>query len=155
MAFRQLAQTLRPFGLTSGFQSLQVLGSRGFFAVAEGLHYQKSHEWVKIEGDIATVGISDHAQAELGDVVYVELPEVGKTFAVGDIFGVVESVKAASDVYSPIEGEVTEVNTVLSDSPATINGEPYTTGWLMKMKVSNKDVSHLMDSAAYEKETAH
>eukprot|EP00798_Chlamydomonas_sp_ICE-L_P000030 gene30-12842_t len=142
MAFRQLAQTLRPFGLTSGFQSLQVLGSRGFSAVAEGLHYQKSHEWVKIEGDIATVGISDHAQAELGDVVYVELPEVGKTFAVGDIFGVVESVKAASDVYSPIEGEVTEVNTVLSDSPAT-------------MKVSNKDVSHLMDSAAYEKETAH
>uniref|UniRef100_A0A6U2JXW0 Glycine cleavage system H protein n=1 Tax=Chlamydomonas euryale TaxID=1486919 RepID=A0A6U2JXW0_9CHLO len=136
--------------------ALKVAGSaaaRAFGTVAEGCKYAKSHEWAKVDGDVATVGISDHAQSELGDVVYVELPEVGRKFDQGETFGVVESVKAASDVYAPVSGEVVEVNTELSDKPATINTDPYAGGWIMKLKMSNKgDLSKLMDAAAYKAE---
>ena len=107
----------------------------------------------KIDGDVATVGITDHAQAELGDIVYVELPEVGSLIEATKSFGVVESVKAASDVYSPISGTVIEVNESLNDSPGTVNESPFDSGWLMKVKVSNVPGS-LMDAKAYEKSIA-
>jgi glycine cleavage system H protein len=107
----------------------------------------------KIDGDVATVGITDHAQAELGDIVYVELPEVGSAMEATKSFGVVESVKAASDVYSPISGTVIEINEALNDSPGTVNDSPFEGGWLMKVKVSDVPGS-LMDAAAYEKSIA-
>lgn len=132
------------------------MASRAFASVAEGYKYAKSHEWAKVDGDVATVGISDHAQAELGDVVYVELPEVGKALKAGETFGVVESVKAASDVYAPISGEVVEVNSVLTDEPATVNKDPYKAGWIIKVKLSNNgELSSLMDADAYAKHSEH
>jgi glycine cleavage system H protein len=111
----------------------------------------QSHEWAKVEGDVATIGITDHAQAELGDVVYVELPEVGSAVAAKSTFGVVESVKAASDVYSPVSGEVVEINEALGDAPGKVNEGAYTEGWMMKVKMSDpSEVDALMDAAAYE-----
>ena len=104
----------------------------------------------KIDGDVATVGITDHAQAELGDIVYVELPEVGSEMEATKSFGVVESVKAASDVYSPISGTVVEVNEALNDSPGTVNESPFENGWLMKLKISDVPAS-LMSATDYEK----
>src|ERR1051326_7944137 len=98
--------------------------------VPPSLKYSKSHEWVRIEGDIATVGITDHAQSELGDIVYVELPEPGRVLALDDICGTVESVKAVSDLFSPISGEVIGVNTVLPDATETINDDSYNAGWM-------------------------
>eukprot|EP00195_Chlamydomonas_chlamydogama_P016037 CAMPEP_0202889892 /NCGR_PEP_ID=MMETSP1392-20130828/436_1 /ASSEMBLY_ACC=CAM_ASM_000868 /TAXON_ID=225041 /ORGANISM="Chlamydomonas chlamydogama, Strain SAG 11-48b" /LENGTH=163 /DNA_ID=CAMNT_0049573329 /DNA_START=53 /DNA_END=544 /DNA_ORIENTATION=+ len=125
-------------------------------SVPDGLKYAKSHEWAKVDGDVATVGISDHAQSELGDVVYVELPEVGKEVKAGETFGAVESVKAASDVYSPVSGEVVEINQALVDKPAQVNSAPYGDGWFIKVKLSNKgELSGLMDSAAYKKSIEH
>ena len=112
-----------------------------------------SNHRAKIDGDVATVGITDHAQAELGDIVYVELPEVGSAMEATKSFGVVESVKAASDVYSPISGTVIEINEALNDSPGTVNDSPFEGGWLMKVKVSDVPGS-LMDAAAYEKSIA-
>ena len=112
-----------------------------------------SNDRAKIDGDVATVGITDHAQAELGDIVYVELPEVGSAMEATKSFGVVESVKAASDVYSPISGTVVEINEALNDSPGTVNDSPFEGGWLMKVKVSDVPGS-LMDAAAYEKSIA-
>ena len=112
-----------------------------------------SHNRAKIDGDVATVGITDHAQAELGDIVYVELPEVGAEMEATKSFGVVESVKAASDVYSPVSGTVIEVNEALNDTPGTVNESPFEGGWLMKVKVSDVPGS-LMDAAAYEKRIA-
>ncbi|MGC4046484.1 MAG: glycine cleavage system protein GcvH [Armatimonas sp.] len=106
-----------------------------------GLKYSKSHEWVQVEGDIATIGITDHAQEELGDVVYVELPEPGRVLAFDDVFGTVESVKAVSDLYSPLSGEVVEANSELSGNEASINDAPYEGGWLIKVRV--KDASEL------------
>lgn len=122
----------------------------------EAYKYAKSHEWAKIEGSVATVGISDHAQSELGDVVFVDLPDIGKEFKAGETFGVVESVKAASDVYSPLSGEVIEVNTELTTKPATINADPYKAGWIMKLKLADQsEVSKLMDATAYKASTDH
>ena len=112
-----------------------------------------SNDRAKIDGDVATVGITDHAQAELGDIVYVELPEVGSEMEATKSFGVVESVKAASDVYSPVSGTVVEVNEALNDTPGTVNESPFESGWLMKVKVSDVP-SSLMDAAAYEKSIA-
>lgn len=113
--------------------------------------YTREHEWVRLEGDIATVGISDYAQEQLGDVVYVELPEVGKSFEKGAEACVIESVKAASEVFAPVAGEVVEVNEALNDEPGTVNSSPEGDGWFMKMKVANvADVNELMDSDAYE-----
>lgn len=116
------------------------------------LRFAESHEWARLEADgTVTVGISDHAQEALGDVVFVELAEVGKVFAAGDAAGVVESVKAASDIYSPVSGEVIAVNEDLSATPESLNSEPYTS-WIFKLKPSDKaELDKLMDAAAYGK----
>jgi glycine cleavage system H protein len=117
------------------------------------LKYSKSHEWVSISDDgvTVTIGITDHAQDLMGDMVFIELPEVGASYGTGDDCAVVESVKAASDVYAPIAGEVIEVNETLADSPETLNGDPYGDGWLFKMTVSDKDeLNDLLDASAYE-----
>ena len=115
------------------------------------IKYTADHEWIEINGDIATVGITVHAQDALGDVVFVDLPEVGKTFAEKEVAGVVESVKAAADVYMPVSGEVTEVNEALRDDPALANTDPLKAGWFFKVKMSNTaELDALMDSAAYD-----
>jgi len=114
------------------------------------LLFQSSHEWARIDGDIATVGISDHAQAELTDVVFVELPPVGKTVDAGDPTAVVESVKAASDIYSPISGEVVEVNPAVEADPSLVNTSPYVDGWIFKVKISKPDqAASLLSPSAY------
>ena len=118
-------------------------------SVPGDLQYTKSHEWVRVEDGVATVGITDHAQDELGDVVFVELPEQGATLAPGDSFGAVESVKAVSDLYAPVGGEVVEVNGALEDSPEKINEDPYGEGWILKLRIS--DEGDLLSAADYEK----
>lgn len=119
--------------------------------IPDNLKYTKTHEWARLEGDgTVTVGITDHAQSQLGDLVFVELPEVGATVAAGKECAVVESVKAAADVYSPLTGEVLAVNEALTDSPELINEEPYGKGWLFR--ISTRDsLDGLLDAAAYEK----
>ncbi len=115
------------------------------------MHFTKDHEWVLVDGDIATVGISGYAAEQLGDVVFVEVPEVGKTVKQGEGLAVVESVKAASDVYAPVSGEVVEANGELSDAPETVNAVPEAGGWFAKIKLSNPaEVDALMDRTAYE-----
>ena len=114
------------------------------------LKYSKSHEWVRLEGEIATVGITDHAQRELTSLVFVELPKVGRVLRAGESCAVVESVKAASDVYSPISGEVTEVNTQLANQPELVNTDPYGAGWFFRMRVKDpSEISGLLDPSAY------
>ena len=114
------------------------------------LRYKTSHEWVRLDGDIATVGITDHAQAELTDVVFVELPAVGRKVDAGDPTAVVESVKAASDIYAPLSGEITEGNPDVEADPALVNTDPYGKGWIFKMRLADPaSVSQLMDAAAY------
>jgi glycine cleavage system H protein len=124
--------------------------------VPANLKYASSHEWVLDNGDgTVTVGISDHAQEQLGDVVFVELPEVGREVEAGEEFSVVESVKAASDIYSPVSGEVVEANEALEDSPETINEEAFEGGWIAKIKLAEgTDLSNLMDATAYEAKIA-
>ena len=117
-------------------------------SVPGDLQYTKSHEWVRVEDGVATVGITDHAQDELGDVVFVELPETGATLAPGDSFGAVESVKAVSDLYAPVGGEVVEVNGALEDSPEKINEDPYGEGWIVKIQVSGE--ADLLSASDYE-----
>ena len=119
-------------------------------SVPEELQYTRSHEWVRTEGDTATIGITDYAQDELGDIVFVELPEEGATFGAGDSFGAVESVKAVSDIYAPVGGEVVEVNEVLDDSPEKINEDPYGDGWIIKLRVSDEGEG-LLSASDYEK----
>ncbi len=115
------------------------------------LRYTEDHEWVRIDGDVATVGISDYAQEQLGDIVFVELPDVGKTVSRSDEAGVIESVKAASEVYAPVSGEVIEVNAALADTPEKVNSDPTGDGWFMKIKLSDaSEVDPLMDEAAYK-----
>jgi len=115
------------------------------------LRFAESHEWAKKEGDLIVVGISDHAQEALGDVVFVELPEIGKVFAAGDAAGVVESVKAASDIYSPVAGEVVAVNEALGSEPEALNNTPYES-WIFKVKPSaaDADLANLLDAAGYK-----
>lgn len=122
-------------------------------SIPSNLKYLDSHEWVRVEGDgSVTIGISDHAQGALGDLVFVEVPEVGRSLGKGDAAAVVESVKAASDVYSPISGEVIAANEALSASPELVNTDPYGEGWLFKVKPSNPaDFDQLLDAAAYGK----
>lgn len=117
------------------------------------LNYVDTHEWIRDEGDgSVTIGITEHAQEALGDVVFVELPEVGRELSAGDDFGVVESVKAASDLYSPLSGEILDVNGSLEDSPETINEAPYKAGWLIKLRLSDKgELADLLDAEAYAK----
>ena len=113
--------------------------------------YTNEHEWVRVEGDLATVGITDYAQHELGDVVYVELPKPGTKLNAGESLGTVESVKAVSDIYAPVSGEVTEVNSALAGTPETINKDPHGKAWLIKLKLANSsELSKLMNAAAYE-----
>ena len=115
------------------------------------IKYTEDHEWIKVEGDIATVGITVHAQDALGDVVFVELPEVGKTLAQKDVAGVVESVKAAADVYMPVSGEVVEVNQALADELGLANSDPMGAGWFFKVKLAKPtEIAALMDEAAYK-----
>jgi glycine cleavage system H protein len=118
-------------------------------SVPEELLYTKNHEWARIDGDTATIGITDHAQDELGDVVFVELPGEGDTFDAGESFGAVESVKAVSDVYAPVGGEVVEVNSSLEDAPEKINDDPYGEGWMIKLRTS--DEADLLSPQEYEK----
>lgn len=117
------------------------------------LRYAKSHEWLKLEGDgTATVGISDYAQNSLGDITYVQLPKAGAAFKAGETFGVVESVKAASDLYAPLAGTVLAVNPALEGKPETVNAQPYDGGWMLKLKAANPaDAAVLLDAAAYGK----
>ncbi|MDI6782613.1 MAG: glycine cleavage system protein GcvH [bacterium] len=118
------------------------------------LKFSKTHEWVKLEGDIATIGISDFAQKELGDVVYVELPKVGSEIVAGKEFGVVESVKAASDLSAPISGTVVETNSALGNNPALVNQDPYGEAWMLKIKCSNlAELDSLMDEKKYKELT--
>src|ERR1700751_3536748 len=119
--------------------------------VPSDLKYAQSHEWVRVAGDTATIGISDHAQHELTDVVFVELPEVGKRVKAGEACAVVESVKTASDIYSPVSGEVLEVNKAVVDNPALVNSEPYGSGWFFKVKLSNpSELDGLLGPAQYQ-----
>jgi glycine cleavage system H protein len=118
--------------------------------------YTKQHEWVKIEGAVGTIGITDYAQNELGDVVFVDMPKVGTKIKAGASFGTVESVKAVSEIYSPISGEVFEANPLLADAPEKINSDPHAAAWLIKVKLDDpKEASSLMDAAAYQAYVAH
>lgn len=121
----------------------------------DNLKYSESHEWVQVDDGVATIGISDHAQDALGDLVFVEVPEVGATFDAGDAAAVVESVKAASDVYAPVSGEVIAVNEALEDAPELINDEPYGEGWIMRIRMTDDgELDDLMDADAYAERTA-
>jgi glycine cleavage system H protein len=123
------------------------------------LRYTKSHEWVRIDGDIATFGLSDYAQAELGDITYLELPEIGSNVTQSEPFGVVESVKAASDIYAPLDGEVVEINAAAVDAPDVVNSSPYDNAWLVKVRLSDPaQIETLMDPDTYDtfaEESAH
>jgi glycine cleavage system H protein len=115
------------------------------------LRYSPTHEWVRVDGDRATIGISDHAQHELGDVVYLDLPPVGRTLRAGAVLGSIESVKAVSDLYAPVSGEVVEVNQALLDAPEQVNNSPYDAGWMLVLKLSDPaEVDALLDAKAYE-----
>jgi glycine cleavage system H protein len=118
-------------------------------SVPDDLQYTKSHEWVRTEGDTATIGITEHAQEELGDVVFVELPDEGATIDAGESFGTVESVKAVSDLYAPVGGEVVEVNSSLEDAPEKINDDPYGEGWIVRLRTSEE--ADLLSPEEYEK----
>jgi glycine cleavage system H protein len=118
--------------------------------IPNDLKYAKTHEWVRLEGDIATIGITDFAQGELSDIVYVEITALGKTIKRDDPLGTIEAVKAVSDLYSPISGQVIAANDSLKDSPATVNKDPYGEGWMAKMKVSDpNELANLLDATAY------
>lgn len=120
--------------------------------IPENLKYTKDHEWVKLEGNVATIGITEYAQSELGDIVYVEIETKGKPLAAGDTFGTVEAVKTVSDLYMPVSGTVTDVNPALQNQPEVVNKDPYGDGWLVKMKVDNEDDAHsLMSAVDYKK----
>ncbi|HEX8247265.1 MAG TPA: glycine cleavage system protein GcvH [Pyrinomonadaceae bacterium] len=119
--------------------------------IPENLRYSKDHEWVAVDGETATIGITDYAQHQLGDVVYVELPKAGETFTEHEAFGSVESVKAVSEIFTPISGEVTEVNDGLNDTPEVVNSDPYDGGWMVKLKMSNTgEIDALLSAAEYE-----
>jgi len=119
--------------------------------IPENFKYSKDHEWIAVEDDTVTIGITDYAQGELGDVVFVELPGEGDTFEVQDAFGTIEAVKAVSDLYCPVTGEVVEINATLEDAPETVNKDPYGEGWMIKIKVSDStQLDDLLDAAAYQ-----
>ena len=112
--------------------------------------YSEEHEWIRVEGDVGTIGITQYAQEQLGDVVFVDVPQAGRKVAKGEACAVVESVKAASDIYAPVTGEVTEANAALADAPGEVNADPMGKGWFFKIKLSDKgELSSLMDEAAY------
>ncbi|MEE2858358.1 MAG: glycine cleavage system protein GcvH [Candidatus Neomarinimicrobiota bacterium] len=119
--------------------------------IPDNLLYTKDHEWVKITDDIATIGITDYAQSELGDIIFIEFPELNDTFQNEDILGTIEAVKTVADLFSPISGKVIEVNSKLENEPELTNNDPYENGWIIKMKIDNKDSSNLLTSKEYEK----
>ena len=122
--------------------------------IPEKLLYTNDHEWVKADGDFAYIGITDYAQSELGDIVFVELPQVEDEFLKGDVFGTIEAVKTVADLFSPVSGKVVEVNSELEDCPEFINDTPYTSGWLIKIMIKNKsELSQLIDCSSYKKIT--
>jgi glycine cleavage system H protein len=124
-------------------------------AVPEGLYYTEEHEWVRIDGDVAVVGITDYAQGKLGAIVFIELPEPGTKVAAGDVLANIESVKAASEIFAPVGGKVSEVNEDLADSPGTVNKDPYGDGWIAKITgVKAADIEELMDATTYEENIA-
>lgn len=116
--------------------------------IPENLRYSKDHEWVEVNGEIATIGITDYAQHSLGDVVYIDMPRVGDHFGTHEAFGSVESVKAVSEIFTPLAGEVTEVNDGVNDTPEAVNNEPYTAGWMVRLKMDNPGEADAMLSAA-------
>lgn len=119
-------------------------------SIPENLKYTKDHEWVRLEADgTLTIGITDYAQNSLGDITFVELPDVDATFEAGDTFGVVESVKAASDLYMPVSGKVAAINEPLPDTPEVVNSDPYGEAWMVRLQPETDDLSHLLDPAAY------
>ena len=119
--------------------------------VPDNLHYSKDHEWVRVENGVAVIGITDHAQEQLGDVVYVELPKTGESFSAHESFGSVESVKAVSEIFTPVSGEIGEVNGSLTDEPEKVNKDPYGDGWMIKVKMSTPgEVDSLLTAAEYE-----
>jgi glycine cleavage system H protein len=119
--------------------------------VPDNLHYSKDHEWVRVEDGVAVIGITDHAQEQLGDVVYVELPKPGESFSANESFGSVESVKAVSEIFTPVSGEITEANESLTDEPEKVNKDPYGAGWMIKVKMSTPgEVDSLLTGAEYE-----
>jgi glycine cleavage system H protein len=123
--------------------------------VPQDLRYTKEHEWVRIEGDMATVGITDYAAEQLGDVVFVELPELGRSVTQFAPIGVIESVKAVSDLFAPLNGEIVEANAELSNAPELLNSDPYKTGWMLRIRIADaKQLDDLLDAAAYEALTA-
>lgn len=120
--------------------------------VRDGLKYTDTHEWLKIKGDVAVVGITDHAQSELTDIVFVELPEVGKEISKGEELCVVESVKSVSEIYAPVSGKIASVNGKLEDTPETVNEKPYDEGWLVELEIKDKsEIAVLLDTEAYKK----
>jgi glycine cleavage system H protein len=121
-------------------------------AYPDDRRYTKSHEWIRLDGDVATVGISDHAQKELGEIVFVELPDVGEIFDANEEFGTIESVKAVSELFLPVAGEILELNKVLTDEPGAVNEDPHGDGWLVKIKISSDaELDELMNASTYEK----
>ena len=119
--------------------------------IPENLHYSKDHEWLKVDGDTATVGITDYAQNSLGDVVYLELPKVGESFSAHESIGSVESVKAVSEIFTPVGGEVLEINESLNDTPELVNSDPYGAAWMVKVKLSSAgEVDKMLTAAEYE-----
>jgi glycine cleavage system H protein len=120
--------------------------------IPENLKYTKDHEWAQVDDDVVTIGITDYAQSELGDIVFVELPDVGLTTKQAESFGTIEAVKAVSDLFAPLTGEVVDVNSNLADNPEAINEDPYGKGWIIKIKLSDKgELDSLLDKSAYEK----
>ena len=120
--------------------------------IPENLKYTKDHEWIRVEGDFGWIGVTDYAQGELGDIVFVELPKVGTKIVQGKSFGTIEAVKAVSDLYAPTAGEIVELNGTIKDTPEVINKDPYGDGWMVKVKIANKnDINGLLDAASYQK----
>ena len=119
--------------------------------IPENLKYTKDHEWISIEGDVATVGITDFAQGELGDIVYVEIEKIGENFSKEEVFGTVEAVKTVSDLFMPLTGEIIDINEELNEKPELVNEDPYGQGWMIKIRVNSSDISDLLNSEQYKK----
>ena len=119
--------------------------------IPDNLKYTKDHEWISIEGDVATVGITDFAQGELGDIVYVEIEKIGENFSKEEVFGTVEAVKTVSDLFMPLTGEIIDINEELNEKPELVNEDPYGQGWMIKIKVNSSDMSDLLNSEQYKK----
>ena len=119
--------------------------------IPENLKYTKDHEWISIQGDVATVGITDFAQGELGDIVYVEIEKIGENFSKEEVFGTVEAVKTVSDLFMPLTGEIIDINEELNEKPELVNEDPYGQGWMIKIKVNSSDTSDLLNSEQYKK----